>query len=60
MLLIKIGTKIKIHTYLSNGIKIFAKKGNKWYCFKFNNFETSMLKYAIHLLELHKKESNEP
>jgi len=46
-LILKIGTKIKIHSYLSNGIKIFVKKRNKWYCLKFNEYETYLLRKAI-------------
>lgn len=47
MIIIKINDKIRIQKYLINGIKIFLKHKDKWYCIKINEKELELLKYII-------------
>lgn len=47
MIIVKITNKIKIQKHLINGIKIFLKHKDKWFCIKLNNKELELLEFMI-------------
>jgi len=46
-MIINIKKKIKIEKYSINGIKIYLKHKNNWFCIKLNNKEVLCLKFII-------------
>ena len=50
MITIKIGKQVKIQKYRLNGLRLFLKVNNKWYCIKLNESEVNLLEFIIKII----------